>query len=126
MHPETNYRTFISGDRVHGEASSANATSGVALSLFEAGSVTAATVGANDKLHIVSMLVIAVPAGRCVLAAAADTAGRRIAGGTLVANSGFALKFPMPFVCPAGVTPKIFCASAGQVDVSIEGFIERG
>ena len=112
----------MQGDPIHGEVSSADASGGVAFTLYPAGSVTARTLASNEFVVITDIIFIATVGGAYALVAAADSAGRRIAKGIADAKGGLAHHFETPRTCPVGVTPKLI-AAAGQVDCIITGYI---
>lgn len=110
------------GIEVHGEASSADASSGVALTLYEAGSTTARTLQSTETLVVTDVTLVATAGGDTRLVTDADTAGKRIVKGTLGTNGVLSMPLTTPFYCPRGVVPKVF-APVGQVDCVVQGFI---
>jgi hypothetical protein len=109
---------------VHGEVSSANASAGVAVTLYAAGTTTPVRVlAANEHLNITDVLVTS-PAnlGFSLEFAGADTAGARIIKSG-AAVPGVAMHFNTPIMGPAGVAPTLIAAMAGQIDLVLSGFI---
>jgi hypothetical protein len=107
---------------VRGEMSSAAASAGVAVSLFQG--TTARTLASNETLTITDLLIVSVPGGNVVLAAVADSAGQRLIAGTFSANGGCLFSFKTPIVCPRGVTPVAF-GPTGQLNVTLSGYITK-
>lgn len=110
------------GIEVHGEVSSADASAGVALTLYESGSTTARTLKATETLVLTDVLLVSATGGDVKLVADTDAAGRRIVKGTVAANGGISMSLYTPHYCPVGVVPKVI-APAGQVDCCVQGFI---
>jgi hypothetical protein len=112
------------GNNVHGEVSSANASAGVAVTLYTAGTITPVRpLASNEHLNITDVLVTS-PAnlGFSLEFAGADTAGARIVKSG-AAVPGIAMHFNTPVKGPAGVAPTLIAAMAGQIDLVLSGFI---
>ena len=111
---------FGAGENVRGEVSSANASAGVAFTLYDENG-NSPVLGANQYVVIQSFQVVAAASGVQCIANGTDVAGNRLRRGTFAANSGMAgngLDLP----CSKGVIPVLF-APAGQVDAQLEGRI---
>lgn len=112
-----------SAREVVGDMSSADASGGVALTLYLDGTVTTTTIGADEYLYITDLQLVVAAGGAAGLYADSDAGGRRIAKGTYAPTGGV---IPGGFnrrrKCPKGVTPKVI-APIGQVDCIIHGYI---
>jgi hypothetical protein len=114
------------GDPVKGEVSSADAHSGVTVLLYKAGSTSAYTLKSNEYLNVTDILLCFAASGSFALVANTDTAGKRLAKGSIgTASFGSYLHhFETPLVCPVGVTPVLIAdAAMGQIDLILSGFI---
>jgi len=116
----------MQGEPIHGEVSSADASGGVAVSLFSAGGTsTARTLAATEYLNITDIIFLSVAGGAAALVADTDAAGKRIfKHDDVEAKGGIAHHFAIPWSCPVGVVPKLI-AVIGQVDLTITGFITK-
>lgn len=121
----------IQGVSFHGEFSSADASAlteaNGRILLYGPGSTTAITVASTDYVCITGFTVQLGATGRTVTiydgANNAAAAGEVIFLGTLAAN-GFAMAHCFtPHVCQKGTWPKVLTSGAGQVDVTIRGYI---
>lgn len=110
------------GDEFHGELSSADTTGGVAFTLYDAGSVTERTLGANERLVITSWSA-SLTGNDGMIVADSDAAGRHVAYIPSGYSSG---EIPGGHTCPLGVVPKVIGTQAGQDDVLIRGYIRKG
>lgn len=110
--------------RVHGEAIlDGDASGGVTMLLYPAGSATAGTLGASQILHITDIHMVVENGGDAALVADTDAVGRRIVKGHYDTNGGVDKSFQHPYTCPVGVTP-VFIGAAANLNVClIEGFI---
>src|SRR5580700_1529220 len=86
------------GDPVHGELHSTNASAGLQVTLYKAGSLTAYTPLAWEQLEIESLEIITAAGGDTFLAidsvaniGTTPNAGTTVVRGTLAANSGLLL-----------------------------------
>ena len=114
----------IRGEEVHGEISSADASGGVALTLYRADK-TARTLATSEVLVITDIVASWSSAGSFAFVSNTDTAGKRIFKATVGALGGMTIPLRAPHYCPIGVMPKLI-AAAGQVDIQIQGYILRG
>lgn len=116
------------GEPVHAEVDSANASAGVAFTLYLMGSTTARTLAATEFFYITDILLDAPEAeGAVKIVADTDAAGKRVLkvtmGATAAGNAGWIEHhFETPYACPKGVVPKLI-APAGQIDCIMTGFI---
>lgn len=111
-----------SGKEVHGEIHSADASSGVEVTLYEAGTDTnALALGATEFLEITDIVVVSVAGGDVRVFFGSDmtpAAGSMIVRGTVGANGGIAKSFIVtPRGGVAGDTVRIL-APIGVVDVN--------
>lgn len=124
---------YTTGAVCHGEFSSADASAlteaNARILLYGAGSTTAVTLAATDHVIITDLKILCGATGLTVTVydGANNTAGAGevIAKGTYAANGGEANNYSAPHVCQAGTWPKVLTSGAGQVDVSIKGYIYR-
>lgn len=82
------------GEPIHGELHSADASAGVALLLYKSGSLAAYTLGVDEYIEIHSIDVVSAAGGDTVLYFSADgtvVAGGVIVRGTLAVNSGIVM-----------------------------------
>ena len=116
----------MQGDPVHGEVSSADASGGISVSLFTGGGAAAArTVASSEFLTITDIIFLTTAGGDAALVADSDAAGKRIfKHSDFEVKGGVAHSFSIPWECAKGVTPKLI-AAAGQVDLTITGFITK-
>lgn len=111
------------GRPFHGVLSSANASGGVAVTLYKPGSTTTDTVGSDERLLITDYHLVAVAGGDCVIYAANSAAAQyTVARGTVGSNGGFAGSKQTP-VFGKKAEGAFVVAPVGQVDVVIEGLI---
>jgi hypothetical protein len=121
----------IHGDEVHGEVISSNASGGVAVTFYDAGSpttgnsVAARVVKATEFVVITDVILISTAGGVYDLVADTAAAGRHIVKGNAAALGGIAHHFETPITCPQGVVPTLF-AAAGQVDMIVSGYFSQG
>lgn len=113
------------GIPIHGEAYHAtDASGGVTVLLYPAGSTTARALGTDEYLQIHSVVMNVSGAGLVTLSANTDAAGKRIFGGTLDANDTVEIQFDPPRACPKGVVP-VFVAQAGVSYCVLTGTITK-
>lgn len=109
------------GAFIRGEVSSADASAGIAASLFDA-SRAAVVLAATDRIVIYDVIIVSNAGGNVALTVNTDAAGSRIIKGKPVAGGIIQLSFSRPVECPKGVVPKLF-AAAGQIECSFIGEI---
>lgn len=122
---------FTTGAIMHGEFSSADASAlteaNARVLLYGAGSVTAVTLGSTDYVVITDVFVLCGATGLTVTVYDGGNntvgAGEVVVKGTFSANGGLAWNLATPHVCQAGTWPKVLTSGAGQVDVSIKGYV---
>lgn len=110
------------GEPVHGEVVSADASGGVAFKLYKSGETGEHTLAATEYVNITDYSVIRAVAETFAIVADTDVAGKRVVKNPGTAAAGVDRALAQPFVCPAGVTPKLI-AAAGDIVAVIEGFI---
>ena len=114
------------GSPVKGEVSSADATApGVTLLLYPAGSATAITLGATEFLTITDFWFNTTAPLDVYLATDSDADGKRIFKGSFEALGGIGMNLSVPITCPMGVTPVLIADGAGQVDLTLTGYITK-
>ena len=125
------------GDEVHGEVSTADASAGVAFTIYNAGAPTkgnpiAARVQTGTEFFVLTDIILISTAGGTFTVVfyplstgvIADTPGLRIAKGDFSATSGFAHHFETPRIGPPGYGVALI-AAIGQVDGVITGGITQ-
>ena len=110
------------GDPVHGEVDSADASGGVTVLLYPAGSSTARTLASNERLTITDVNFVSTAGGLYSLYWGADTPGLKVVSGNAEVLGGLVHEYGTPLTGPKGVAP-ILAAASGQVDLTISGFI---
>ena len=108
---------------VHLEVVSADASGGVAFTMYSGGAATARALAATETLVITDVLFVSTVGGTFnIVAGTTDAVGKRIAKGNVAATGGLVHRFATPFSCPAGVLPTLI-AAVGQVDCVLTGYI---
>jgi hypothetical protein len=116
------------GNPFKAEVVSADASSGVAATIYLAGSTSAYTPKSTERLSITDIAFVSTAGGTYNLVAApqagpiVDGAGLRLVKGNADALGGIVKLFETPLTLPAGYIPALI-AVAGQVDLIISGFI---
>ena len=120
---------MAAGDEVHGELHSTDASSGVALTLYRAGSLQTVTVADNEFLDIDRASVVVADGGDAYIFLGSVGAG--LQGGEIVIRGTFSENGGMtedlsrtPRAGAAGATA-VCIAPAGVVDAKITGRIRR-
>lgn len=115
------------GDPVKGEVVSADASgAGVAVTWYNAGTLTARVLAADEHLVITDVLFISTAGGVYDLIFGTGTgAGKHIVKGNATALGGIAHHFETALVGPTGVNA-LLIAAAGQVDLIVSGAICKG
>lgn len=113
----------IKGTAFHGECVSADASGGVAFTLYLSPSQTAYTLRANQRLCITDVSVNFEGGGDYVICFNTDAAGKRVVGGNLAAKDHMNQNLATPHEGPFNVVPKLI-ATAGNIDAFIHGFIK--
>ncbi len=111
---------------VHGESiTDGDSSSGVAVILYDSGSVEVRALKSTEVLHITDMQIYNETGGDTWLVVDAKEAGRYIVFASFDAKGGIVHHFSKPFVCPKGVVPKLFGAASNINSCLIEGFISE-
>lgn len=111
-----------------GTVDSDDASSGVAFTLYESGSLTSYTLASNEYLEIHSVEAVSAPGGDLHIFSGADTtagAGETVVRGEVAANGGIVQELKPPHACQVGHSVYIV-NPAGNVDAVIRGTIRRG
>jgi hypothetical protein len=117
---------FHSGYPIHAEVDSADAHGGVAFTLYKAGSTSSFSLGTAEYLNITDIIFIAAAEGLWEVYADSDAGGRVVAKGKAATEGGLSKTFTTPYVCPVGVTPKLYAAAGcGQVTCVVQGFVTK-
>lgn len=121
------------GDPFKGEVSSADASAGVAATLYRQGQTTALTLSATDRLNVTDLILISSAAVAVAYSIVfyplatgviADTPGLRIAKGTADILGGLAHHFETLVSGPVGYGVALI-ADAGQVNLTITGGVSK-
>lgn len=113
------------GDPIKGSVHSTDASAGVEIPIYDAGSVTARTLAANEYIVIHSISLVTVPGGDAYVILGPDASigtGETVIRGTFAANGGIEAK-----VNAVGVkAAKAFVtAPIGAVDVNFYGVVRK-
>lgn len=111
--------------QVHGEAiKDGDASGGVAIILYNSGSVVVRTLAPTEFLVITDVFISDETGGDTWLVADSKAAGRYIVHASFAAQSGVDKVLKSPYRCPRGVTPKFYGSNAATISICIiEGFI---
>lgn len=113
-------------DEVHGEAIlDGDASAGIAVILYEKGSVTVRSLQTGEFLHVTDFQIYTETGGDISLAADSKAAGRYLMHGTLDAKGGAIVHLSRPYICPRGTGLKLFGATTNINSAIIEGFIRK-
>lgn len=125
-------RDQTQGRPFHGEFSSADASAlseaNSRFALYPAGSTSALTLAANERVVITDVAVVTGAALTVTLYDGADTTasgGEQILKGSFAANGGISSALAVPHYGQTASYPKVKTSGAGQIDVTIRGVIER-
>lgn len=114
----------MAGYNIHGERVIDGASSTLtALSLYEAGSVTARVLGSTEVLHITDVIIATEDASDVELVVDSAAAGRYIVNVKTAAGVPIVINFNNPYICPKGVVPKFKGGGANRNMCVIQGFI---
>lgn len=117
----------ITGTPVRGEVDSADASSGVAFTLYEEGSLTSRTLGDDEYLEIYHVAFVTAAGGDVYVHVGPDVtigSGETVLRGEFAANGGMTSNLNPPFAGQAGHLAYL-TAPAGNVDGQIRGTIRR-
>lgn len=116
----------MAGYNIHGERVIDGVSSTLtALSLYEAGSVTARTLLSTEFLHITDVLIITEDASDVELVVDSAAAGRYIVNTKTAAGVPIHIHFANPYICPKGVVPKFKGGGANRNQCTVQGFIRE-
>jgi hypothetical protein len=112
---------------IHGECISADATAGVAFTLYHAGTTTTVTLAAGDQVHVSDIAgYTAIDTEYDIFSGANMTVGNgeRIAHvATVTGGTPYSLTFQTPHKCIAGTAPAV--KGAGAANFTFRGFVRR-
>ena len=114
---------MIPGAEIHGEIIESNVGAGVEFTLYPNGSLTALTLAANQRVYITDLYITSDLANNVKVTANTDDAGERVVYERLSANGGAAVNFDHPYLCPAGVVPKVWNVGPAVVTAIMQGTI---
>lgn len=117
---------YSEGDKVHGEFTSADASTAAAIVLYDAQGVVR-TLAATERLVVMSYHIVSGAALTLSLFSDADAdgvvdAGEVVARGVFAANGGLS-ENSIVHPCPRGKGLKVKASGAGQVDCVVRGEI---
>lgn len=115
------------GTPFEAEVRSADASSGVAVPIYNPGNTTALTLGADEYLEVTFVHLVTVAGEDAYVLIGSDATigtAEAIVRGTYAANGGFAGELGQPKVGAPGETLWVV-APAGVVDVQIRGTIRK-
>jgi len=111
---------------VHGESiTDGDASAGVAVQLYDSGSVVERTLLATEVLHVTDVQLLTETGADISLVADSKAAGRYVAHGTVDAKGGIVLHFSKPFVCPRGKGLVFYGATTNINSCLMQGFIRE-
>ncbi len=119
----------IQNSPMHGEVSSSNASSGVQVNVYPAGSVTAHTQEDNEFFVITDVVISAAAGGLATLFCDTDAtpttigAGETVVAATLPANGVLSVTLKQAFYGVVG-KPLVLKAPSGQANCQVFGFIK--
>lgn len=115
------------GEPVHGEAIlDGDASGGIAVILYKAGTTTVRTLAAGEYLHVVDVLIGNETGADTWLVADSKAAGRYVFHATMGAKGRERLHFyDRPYVCPKGTGLKLYGAASNINSCIIEGYITQ-
>lgn len=115
------------GRPFEGEVRSTDASSGVAVPIYEPGKTTALTIAADEYLEVNFVHLVTAAGGDSYLLIGADATigtAEAVIRGTYAANGGFAGHLDQPKVGAPGETLWVV-APVGVVDVQVRGTIRK-
>lgn len=119
------------GQQIHGEFASADASAlseaNSRITLYPAGSTSAITLGATDQVIVTDIIAVVSVALTVTLYDGTDNtvdAGEQILKGAFAANSGVGAESVVGHTCQAGTWPKVKTSGAGQIYVTIRGYMK--
>jgi len=118
---------MYSGDEVHGELNSSNASGGLEITLYRAGSTDTRTIEPDESLEIHYASLVTAAGGDAYIFIGADSTlgnGETVLRGTYAANGGQSGELRPPYSGIKGGKPYVV-APSGEVDVIIKGTIRR-
>ena len=111
---------------VHGEAIiDGDASGGIAVILYDKGSVNVRTLKAGEFLYVTDIQLLSETGADLWLVADSKAAGRYVAHGTVDAKGGIILHLNSPYCCSRGIGLKFYGAGDNINSCVIEGFIRE-
>lgn len=112
------------GDPVHGESITDDDTSsGVAVTLYKAGTASARTLKSGETLFITTVQIYCETGGDVFLTNDAKAAGKYVVQGAVDAYGGMIVNFDPPRPCIVSTGLKFFGAATNRNVCIVEGFI---
>ena len=118
--------SHYAGEPVRGILHSTDASAGVAIPIFNQGSVIQRTIGSDEYLEIHSIRLVTVAGGDCYVLIGPDATlgtGETVVRGTFAANSGLSASILLHTGRPSW--NPFLVAPVGVVDVEFTGVIRR-
>lgn len=116
------------GPAFHGELISADASAGVAMTLYGESSVTSLSLNAADVLAVTDVTIVCGAALTVTVFGGANQtldAGETITAGDFAANGGINASFNTPYMGQLGCGVNVVASGAGAVKVQVKGWIQR-
>ena len=115
---------MLRGEEVHGESiTDGDASGGIAVVLYKAGSVVVRTLGAKEILYVTDIQITCETGGDVWLVADGKVAGEYVWYGSLNAKDTVSISLQQPFACAPGTGLTLFGAATNLNICLIEGFI---
>lgn len=117
---------MAASDIVHGEAIyDGDSSGGVAMILYESGSVTVRTLGADEYLVVTDVTFFTEAGGDLFLVADSKAAGRYLLVAGMAGNGGYDKQYKTSYRCPKGKGLKLFGVATHRDMAIIEGYITQ-
>jgi len=115
---------MLRGEEVHGEIIlDGDASGGLAVVLYKAGSVVVRTLGVTEILYVSDVQILCETGADVSLCADGKVAGEYVVHGTVDTKGGLILHFQQPRACTPGTGLTFYGAAANLNTCIIEGFI---
>ena len=116
----------MAGFSIHGESiTDGEASGGIAVTLYESGSVEARTLATKEVLHITDIQIACETGADVWLTADGKVEGEYVWHGTMDAKDFVSIHFSKPFVCAPGTGLTFYGAATNINSCLVEGFIRE-
>lgn len=112
------------GDEVHGHLHSADASSGLEVTIYKSGTKETRTIQPNEFLHITEFKIVTAAGGDThfwIGTGTTPAAGETVVRGTFNSNGGIASQYTGTPFCGAKGSKPYASAPAGVLDVTFTG-----